>query len=261
MRGKDNDSIKDAEYNFKDVYISGGFNKNEILELDGALDKVPYGNHGVRQVGEPVDAIYSYKIIGIWQLDEAAEAFAFDGSFPGENKYADLDESGDLGADDKTVIGQISPDWIGGKNNTFTYKNLDLSVQMHTRQGSYGHSEFYNNFVPWQNDKAKFNKVDLDYWTPNNPNAKNPALDYGRTGNNYYTSYDFVKIGNIGLGYNFSHAMLDKLNMSSLRLTLDIQNPFTFTDYAGPDPETGLQNSYNAGNMIKTVLFGLKLSY
>ncbi|WP_372755657.1 SusC/RagA family TonB-linked outer membrane protein [Mariniflexile sp.] len=235
-------------------------NKNEILELDG-LDKIPYGNHGVRQIGQPVDAIYARQIDGIWQLDEAAEAYAFDGSYPGMYKYKDVNEDGKGDDNDRTVVGQLSPDWIGGMTNTFTYKNFDLSVQMYTRQGSYGHSEFYNNFVPWQNDVAKFNKVDLEYWTPNNPDAPNPALNYGRTGNNYYTRYDFVKIGNIGVGYSFSKAALDKLKMSSLRLTLDIQNPFTFTDYAGPDPETGLQNSYNAGYMVKTVLFGLKLSY
>lgn len=102
----------------------------------------------------------------------------------------------------------------------------------------------------------------MDYWTPNNPNSENPALQYGgATGNNYYTDFDFVKIGNIGLGYNFSSQMLDKLNMSSMRVTFDVQNPFTFTDYAGPDPETGLQNSYNAGYMVKTMLLGLKLSF
>ncbi|GBF19669.1 MULTISPECIES: SusC/RagA family TonB-linked outer membrane protein [Arenibacter] len=234
-------------------------NKNEILELDGGIDKLPYGNHGVRQIGEPVDAIYSYKIEGIWQLDEAAEAHSYN-AFPGQWKYADLNNDGVLNQDDNTVIGSISPDWIGGMTNTFAYKNLDLSVQMYTRQGSYGHSEFYNNFVPWQNDRAKFNKLDMDYWTPNNPDAKFPAAHYASTGDNYYTSFDFVKIGNIGLGYNASQALLDKLKMSSLRLTLDVQNPFTFTDYAGPDPETGLNNSYNAGYMIKTVLFGLKLS-
>ncbi|RAJ12543.1 SusC/RagA family TonB-linked outer membrane protein [Arenibacter echinorum] len=235
-------------------------NKNEILELDGGIDKLPYGNHGVRQIGEPVDAIYSYKITGIWQLDEAAEAHSYN-AFPGQWKYADLNNDGVLNQDDNTVIGSISPDWIGGMTNTFAYKNLDLSLQMYTRQGTYGHSEFYNNFAPWQNDRAKFNKVNLDYWTPNNPDAKYPAAYYASTGDNYYTSYDFVKIGNIGLGYNASEALLDKLKMSSLRLTLDFQNPFTFTDYAGPDPETGLNNTYNAGYMIKTVLFGLKLSY
>ena len=114
--------------------------------------------------------------------------------------------------------------------------------------------------MPWNGDDATFNKVDLDYWTPNNPDSENPALEYGANGD-YYTDFDFVRIGNIGLGYQFSDKMLDKLQMSSLRLSVNIQNPFTFTDYEGSDPETGLQNNYNGGYLTKTVLFGLKLSY
>lgn len=235
-------------------------NNNEILELDGDLDLIPYENHGVLQVGKPADAIWAYEKLGIWQLDEAAEAAVYN-RFPGEYKFKDQNNDGVIDNDDKRVIGQLSPDWIAGMTNTFRYKNLDLSVQIYTRQGSFGHSEFNQLSMPWQGDDAKFNKVDLDYWTPNNPGSKNPALEYGANADYYYTDFDFVRVGNIGLGYQFSQAMLDKLKMSSLRLTLDIQNPFTFTDYAGSDPETGLQNNYNGGYLTKTVLFGLKLSY
>lgn len=235
-------------------------NKNEILKLDGELELIPYENHGVLQVGQPADAIWALEPIGIWQLDEAAEALSYN-SAPGRYKFNDVDGDGDLDNDDKKVLGQLSPDWTAGMTNTFRYKNLDLSVQVFTRQGSFGHSEFNQLSVPWQGDDAKFNKVDLDYWTPNNPDSKNPALEYGANDDWYYTDFDFVRIGNIGLGYQFSQAMLDKLKMSSLRFSLDIQNPFTFTDYAGSDPETGLQNNYNGGYLVKTVLFGLKLSY
>ncbi|WP_139956648.1 SusC/RagA family TonB-linked outer membrane protein [Flavicella sediminum] len=235
-------------------------NKNQILRLDGDLDKETYGTHGVLQVGQPVDAIYSYEVEGIWQIDEAAEAAVY-GRFPGQYKYKDQDNSGTLGAEDKVVLGQVSPDWIGGMTNTFTYKNLDLSVQIYTRQGSFGHSEFYSHFAPYNGDDAKFNSINLDFWTPNNPDAKYPAPEYGHPGEWYYEDLSFVRVGNIGVGYQLSDALLDKFKMSSLRLSLDIQNPFTFTNYEGPDPETALQNSYNAGYMTKTVLFGLKISY
>lgn len=235
-------------------------NKNEILELEGGIEKLPYGNHGVLQIGEAADAIWSYENIGIWQLDEAAEAAVYN-RFPGEYKFKDQDNDGDIDNDDKVILGQVSPDWIGGMTNTFTYKNFDMSVQVYTRQGSFGHSEFNQLSVPWQGDDAKFNKVDADYWTPNNPDSKNPALEYGANANWYYTDFDFVRVGNIGFGYDFSQTMLDKFKMSSLRLSLDIQNPFTFTDYYGSDPETGLQNNYNGGYLTQTVLFGLKLAY
>lgn len=235
-------------------------NKNEILELDGDLDLIPFGSHGVLQIGEAVDAIWALDNIGIWQLDEADQAAVY-GRFPGQHKFDDVNDDGVFNDDDKKVLGQTSPDWTAGMTNTFAYKNLDLSVQVYTRQGSFGHSEFNQLSVPWQGDDAKFNKVDLDYWTPNNTDSKNPALEYGNDTNWYYTDFDFVRISNIGLGYQFPQEVLEKLNMSSLRLSLDVQNPFTFTDYEGSDPETGLQNNYNGGYLTRTVLFGLKLSY
>ncbi len=235
-------------------------NKNELLTIDGDLDLLPLGNHGVLEIGQPVDAVWAYDKIGVWQLDEVAEAAVYN-VFPGSYKFRDVNEDGLLNDEDKVVIGQLSPEWTAGITNTFTFKNLDLSIQAYTRQGSVGHSEFNQLSVPWQGDDAKFNKVDLDYWTPNNPSNENPALEYGANADYYYTDFDFVRIGNIGLGYQFSDKVLDRLKMSSLRFTIDVQNPFTFTDYEGSDPETGLQNNYNGGYLTKTVLFGLKLSY
>lgn len=235
-------------------------NKNEIIELDGDLDLIPYGNHGVLQIGESADAIWSYEKVGIWQLDEAAEAAVYN-RFPGEYKFKDQNDDGVIDNDDKVVLGQVSPDWTAGMTNTFKYKNIDLSIIVYTRQGSYGHSEFNSLSVPWQGDDAKFNKVDADYWTPNNTDSENPALEYGANAGWYYTDFDFVRVGNIGLGYQFGPSIMDRLKLSSLRFSLDVQNPFTFTNYYGSDPETGLQNNYNGGYMTKTVLFGLKLSY
>jgi len=203
--------------------------------------------------------MYAYEKIGIWQMDEAEEAAKY-GYVPGQYKFKDQNNDGILSAEnDKVVIGSHSPDWTGGMTNNFNYKNLDLSVMVYTRQGVFGHSEFYSHFAPHNGDGAKFNHLDLDYWTPNNQNAENPMPGVGSESEWYFADMSFVKVGNIGLGYNMPKQIINKLNISSLRLSLDVQNPFTFTDYEGPDPETGLQNSYNMAYSVRTVLFGLKL--
>lgn len=235
-------------------------NTNEILELDGDLDLIPYGNHGVLQIGEAADAIWAHEVIGIWQLDEVEEAAIYN-RVPGEYKFKDQDGDDDIDDDDKVVLGQVSPDWIGGMTNTFIYRNFDLSIQVYTRQGSFGHSEFNSLSVPWNGDDAKFNKLDLDYWSPDNQDSENPALEYGANASWYYTDFDFVRIGNIGVGYEFPQQMLSKVKISNLSLSIDVQNPFTFTDYEGSDPETGLQNNYNGGYLVRTILFGLKTSF
>ncbi|MBD0777419.1 TonB-dependent receptor [Maribacter sp. ANRC-HE7] len=241
-------------------------NDNEILELYGGLDQILVGSdnrlNGVLQVGAPIDATFDYEVDGIWQIDEAAEATSY-GALPGQYKFVDQNGDGEINLEDKKVIGSQSPDWIAGMTNTFNYKNLELNVQVNTRQGVFGHSEFHQNFATFNGDKAVFNSLKQDYWTPNNPDAKYPSPEYGEdsTKSWFYEDMSFVRVGNIGLAYQFPQELMDKLKLSSLRFSLDVQNPFTFTDYDGPDPETGLQNSYNMGYSVKTVLFGLKLSY
>lgn len=232
-------------------------NVNEIEEIDGGVDNIAYGKHGVLKIGEATDAMYSYEKVGIWQLNEVAEANVYN-AVPGMYKYADQNNDGAINSEDKVVIGSHSPDWIGGMTNSFKYKDFDMSVMVYTRQGVTGHSEFYQNFGPYTKE-GKFNQVDLDYWTPNNQDGEYPMPFVGEPGEWHFEDMSFVKVGNIGLGYKVPKTFLNKLNISSCRLSLDIQNPFTFTDYKGPDPETGLQNSYGMAYSVRTVLFGLKL--
>jgi len=235
-------------------------NKNEILKLADGVDQFLYGKYGILRVGESVDAIYGYEKDGIWQMSEAAEAKTY-GAVPGMYKIVDQDGDGAITGDkDKVVLGSNSPDWIGGITNNFRYKDFDMNVMVYTRQGAYGHSEFYEHHSP-EDTNTSFNRVDRNYWTPTNQNGdvQLPGIrpSYGNT---FFTEMSFVKVGNIGLGYNVPKSILNKWNISKVRLSLDVQNPFTFSDYKGPDPETGLQNSYNMGYSLKTVLFGLKVT-
>ncbi|WP_076455117.1 SusC/RagA family TonB-linked outer membrane protein [Zobellia uliginosa] len=236
-------------------------NKNEILKLEGDLELQVFGTHSALIVGEPSDAIYSYEKLGIWQIDEAAEAATY-GAVPGEYKFKDQNNDGAIDAvNDKVVIGTTAPDWTGGMTNTFKYKNLDMSVMMYTRQGVFGHSEFHQHHDINASETA-FNKISTSYWTPDNPDAENPLPGVTpNVGEYWFEDMSFVKIGNIGVGYNFPSELLDRLKMSSARLSVDVQNPFTFTDYEGPDPETGLQNSYNMSFQTRTTLIGLKVAF
>ncbi|PKA99747.1 TonB-linked SusC/RagA family outer membrane protein [Flavobacteriaceae bacterium MAR_2009_75] len=235
-------------------------NKNEILKLEGDLDLQVFGRHSALIVGQPSDAIYSYEKEGIWQIDEAAEAAVYN-AVPGEHKYKDQNNDGILdAANDKVVIGTTAPDWTGGITNNFAYKNIDLSIMAYTRQGVFGHSEFHQHHDT--NGETTFSKIDAAYWTPSTPNAENPLPGIGPTqGEYFFEDMSFVKIGNIGMGYNFPDNLLEKFKMTSARLSIDVQNPFTFTDFQGPDPETGLQNSYDMSFQTRTTLIGLKVAF
>lgn len=254
-------NVKTEDFKWE-TNINFSKNKNEILKLAGGLNKEIYGAHGVLQVGQPVDAVYSYEKVGIWQIDEAAAAKVY-GQYPGMYKFVDQNNDGKINQQDKVVLGSNSPKWIGGITNNFSYKDFDLSVLVYTRQGTFGHSEFYNGFAPQNPDGGAFNVLNLNYWTPNNQGGTYPmptviALPSG-VDEWYYEDMSFVKIGNIGFGYSLPERILEKLKISSLRLSLDFQNPFTFTKYKGPDPETALQGTLSMANSMTTTVFGLKL--
>ncbi|MGB3152110.1 MAG: TonB-dependent receptor [Maribacter sp.] len=258
-------NIRTADFSWR-TNINYTRNRNEIVELFDGVDQILVGTdsrlNGVLQVGAPIDATFDYEVDGIWQIDETAEAQSFQ-ALPGQYKFVDQNGDGAINQDDKVVLGAQSPDWIAGMTNTFNYKNLEMNIQVNTRQGVFGHSEWHQNFSTFQGDRAVFNSLVQDYWTPNNPDARYPSVEYGEDGGRpwFYEDMSFVRVGNIGFAYSFPQQVLDKFKMSNLRFSLDVQNPFTFTDFEGPDPETGLQNSFNMGYSVKTVLFGLKLAY
>ena len=48
---------------------------------------------------------------------------------------------------------------------------------------------------------------------------------------------DFIRIKNISVGYNIPKKIISKLSLQNLRLTLQVSNLFTITEYPGYDPE------------------------
>src|SRR3546814_19182190 len=110
---------------------------------------------------------------GIWQLDEADEAAKYEAE-PGHVKVKDLNNDGKINADDQQIIGNPLPKWIGGMTNTFTYKGVDFSFMLYSRQGSMIYSPFHHsNFAREWN--GRYNKLNVNYWTETKPSNEWPA--------------------------------------------------------------------------------------
>ena len=190
-------------------------------------------------IGQPLNVFYDYKKIGIWQANEAAEALVMDNKVPGEIKLQDLDGDNVITPADRMVIGSDVPDYYGGITNTFDYKGFDFSFFFYFRQGQTIQSDFQsrNNSL-----FGRYNNLDTDYWTIDNPTNESPRPNQNQESprNNSTMRYfdgSYVKLRNVTLGYNFPETVTEKLNMSSLRLTLTGQNLWFITDYETFDPE------------------------
>lgn len=231
-------------------------NNNKIQELyNGKQDDVA----NAWFIGHPLDVNYDYKMIGIWQTDEADEAAKY-GQSPGQVRVEDVNNDGVINASDKQILGQRSPKWIGSITNTWRYKDFDLSLYIYTQQGAQIKDQFMSAFMTYS---GNYKQVNISYWTPSNPSNKYPQP--GNTGKYFdcsrYVSTSFVRVGSISLGWNLPKAWLEKISVSSARIYLTTNNPFTFTNYKGFDPEWASQNTWGTVTGYTTYLIGAKVNF
>ncbi|WP_149276671.1 SusC/RagA family TonB-linked outer membrane protein [Pareuzebyella sediminis] len=199
-------------------------------------------------IGEPIQVFYDYEKVGIYQADEVALANSQEQKVPGEIRLRDVDGDGLITPDDRQILGTDTPDYYGGLTNRFSYKGLELGLFFYFRQGQTIQSGFHagNNSL-----FARYNNLDVDYWTIDNPTNANPRPNENqespRNGSTLtYFDGSFIKLRNISLAYSLPSSITDKLGMESLKFTLSGQNLWFITDYETFDPEVG-ESDNNAG--------------
>lgn len=148
----------------------------------------------------------------------------------GNSIFLDKNKDGIINDEDREVVGNAYPKFMLNFNNTFRYKNFDLSIFL---RGVFGndvlnmHRMYYENFA---------------YFGGKNILAS--ALDHSEfKGKAEYSSRfvekaSYIKLDNIALGYNFN--VKDSRVFKNIRLYITGQQLFTITKYKGVDPEITL---------------------
>lgn len=247
-----------------DASINISANRNKLTELASGAERDEANNWFV---GHPIDAIYDYEKIGLWQEGDPY----LDILEPGGNvgmikvKYTgEYNEDGtpvrQIGPDDRQII-SMEPKFTGGFSTRVAYKGFDLNVITAFKCGgklisTLHHSNGYLNMLT-----GRRGQVDVDYWTEENTNAKYPKPGGIQSGDNPkygstlgYFDASYWKVRNISLGYKFDEQKwLKNFGIQSLRAYVSIQNPFVicspFHKETGLDPET---NSYGNENAAVT---------
>src|SRR4029078_1387787 len=109
--------------------LNAYFNREKIVALQSNL-KQDLGNGWF--VGQPITVIYDYKMTGIWQTKDAAQAAVY-GVFPGDIKIEDINKDNAITAADRQVLGSFQPNLVAGMTNYFQYKNFDLNIVLFGR--------------------------------------------------------------------------------------------------------------------------------
>lgn len=236
-------------------------NKNRLVSLASGQTR-DEGNAWF--VGNNINAIFDYKKVGLWQerdpylniLEPGGKVGMIKVEYTGEYN-ADGTPKRAIGPADRQIM-NVDPDFQGGFNTRVGYKGFDLSVVGIFRGGGllvstiHGPNGYLNLLT------GRRNNINVDYWTPDNTDAKypNPAGPLSGDNPKYATTLSyfdgsFAKIRTITLGYDFNRSLIKNGDIR-LRMYFTAQNPFVFFSpfhrESGLDPEANSVGNENTAS-------------
>lgn len=238
------DKIGNSDFGYS---ISGNLTTidNKVLSLGRGPEDAIYAGGGISRSleGYPVGHFYGYEVIGVYQNKEDVKRYypnRLGSPAPGDLKFKDVNGDGEITQEDRTMIGNPTPDLTYGLNISLNYKSFDLGIDM---MGVYG-NEIYRTWDDPTYAQLNYLTSRMDRWngegTSNWEPILNPARALNLVNSNYFIEDgSFFRIRNIQLGYIFNSVVLQKLRMKSLRLYTNIQNVKTWSRNTGYTPEIG----------------------
>ncbi len=232
------------------------------------------------QVGAPVGMFYGYVTEGRYEISDfdfnpstnrytLKQGVPSSGSValgnrapqPGDLKLRDINGDGVIDTKDQTDLGNAQPKFYGGFNQTFRYKNFDMSLFFNFSVGNKVYNankiEFTTKFQYYdQNMLAEM--ADRWKWYDGNELVLDPtrlaALNanttmWTPTGGNYFLhSYaiedgSFLRLNNVTIGYTLPKDSLKMLGITNFRMYATANNVFTITGYSGYDPEVSTRKN------------------
>lgn len=245
------------------------YNKNEIKHLyydyqDGKeMDDRTNGWF----IGESVNAIWDYRVTGIWQKNEVEEAAKY-GQKPGDpkvaNQYTADDKVNSDGSvtpvynnNDKEILGEKTPPIHWSLRNEFIlWKDLTFSFNIYSYMG---HKSLSTNYLNDDDNGARMthgivNLPSKEYWTVDNPTNEYARIDaVGPTGAvSPGKLYDrsFIRLENISVGYTLPKKWTTKYDLGRVKVFGTVRNVATWEkewEYGDPETETWASRIYTLG--------------
>ncbi|MCF8226026.1 MAG: TonB-dependent receptor [Bacteroidales bacterium] len=221
--------------------------RNKVLDLGyGKTEHYTYLSK--TEIGQPLGSFYLYKMLGIFDTDEEIQAHVNSegiviqpDAVPGDIKYDDYDDNGDISSTDRQIVGSPWPKFETGVSLFANWKGFDVNILGHGRFGQMiwnGSRATAGDFTQSQN-----NFVTLNPWTETNMDTDQPRLVFGDTRNSrgdqdrWLEDGSFFRISEIAFGYTVPETIIQKVKMDKLRLGISFNNLITFTNYKGLDPD------------------------
>lgn len=247
-------------------------NTEGFINLDGVQ-----GLNGTVTRGEnglPFPFFYGYKTAGVFQNMDEVHAYTnkdggmiMPGAVPGDVRFVDVDGDGAITVDDRTMIGNGTPDWTYGLNIDANWRGFDLNIFFQGVAGAdvfdatYRTDLYSGNFPNWM----------LGRWCGEGTSNKYPRLAEGNTTNwvvsdLYVYDGSYCRLKNLTLGYTLPQNLTRKVSVQRLRFYVQFENLITWTKYHGFDPEissnaTSLGVDRGVYPQARTFTMGLNISF
>ncbi|MEL7586149.1 MAG: TonB-dependent receptor [Prolixibacteraceae bacterium] len=281
--------------------LTWSYVKNKVLELpENGRDRnriggitLPDGTaFGGTAEGEPLYRYYGFMVDGILETSEAAASARYDDKAKGwsttdrrsvkgrksvgDYEWMDRNADNNITNLDQFELGVTVPHTTGGLNNSFSYKNFNLSVFVDWALGHsindnafmrYFMNTFANNYTlvdevkkTWKQpgDQTKYAR-----FTANDPDDGN--ANFSRTSDVFNYKGDYLCIREVSLQYNVSSKLISKWGIYGLTVTLSGNNLHYFSAVNGISPEVGASTTYNKDYYnyppIRRYAIGVKVTF
>lgn len=292
---------QDNENDFKyGATVSGAFNKNRVTRIaneqgviNGPTRVLSENTSFVSrvEVGQPIGFFYGFKTDGLLQTQDDVDAYVipdtdingvantnagepyFSDQRPGDVRFIDTNQDGEIDDDDKQYLGNPNPDFELGLQLNAEYKGFYTNV---TLSGKFGMQVMrsYRSFAT--SPKENYTSEIFNRWHGPGTSNKIPRLSSvpGRNetfiSDIYMHNSDFLRINNLTFGYKLKEALSNVGFITDAKLFVTVNNLYTFTNYEGMDPDVsygGDGASWASGIDLglypqpRTVILGLSLNF
>jgi TonB-linked SusC/RagA family outer membrane protein len=239
-----------------DLGINLGTYSNKINSLPGGTDVLTsFANATyLTRLGEAANLFYGQRTNGVYATDAEASAaglsiinslgtkIAFKG---GDMRFIDTNGDKVIDAQDRTIIGNPSPDLFGGFNNSFGYKNWNLDVFF---TFSLGNDVYNYTRSILESGSTYYNQTDAlrNRWRGEGQVTNVPKATFGDPmGNSTFSDRwiedgSYLRLRTVNLSYNVP---LKTKAIKYAKVYATANNVFTLTNYLGYDPEFSASGS------------------
>jgi TonB-linked SusC/RagA family outer membrane protein len=225
--------------------VNFSLNRNKIIKLATAANQPGNGWF----IGQDIDVIWDYNVLGVWQENELAEAAKYTTAAikAGDFKLEDVDGNYVYNDLDKQYIGYKSPRFTWALRNEFNiYKSFDFSFQLLSNWGQKRQYDQAKN-QPGGVGFARTNSFVQPYWTPSNPINDYARLNSGTSGTTfaYYRNSSFIRLNTIALAYTLPQSVLSNIKVKSAKIYANVNNAALYApDWTYWDPQN---STYDGG--------------